>query len=175
MRKYSSYEVNKMKKQMKSMFTKFLWPWLTTIFAASMAIPIFCSVVPVEAVWCTPSFAVSVNVNPPNSGRVNIGRIAQTREYTFLALPPGDDVVVEAIPAFGYRFDNWSGDLESNDPVLNVRVDGIKNLTANFSLIITKWLIAIIFVSISTLLLLQWRKGKLEHLIKESPGEESTR
>ncbi len=47
-------------------------------------------------------------------------------------LPEGTAVVVSAQPAPGYVFVGWTGDVQSQQPVLNVALDRPLDLTANF-------------------------------------------
>lgn len=47
----------------------------------------------------------------------------------------GNDITIQAIPEFGYRFDNWTGDIppgHENDNPLAIHVDSNKSITANF-------------------------------------------
>ena len=45
----------------------------------------------------------------------------------------GISVTVEAVPAFGYVFDGWSGDLSGSANPAVLQLDCTKNLTASFS------------------------------------------
>ena len=110
-------------------------------------------------------------VSPPNSGRVSFGGLPQSRNPAIKAFPRGTDVVVEAMPVFGYRFGNWSGDIEGNDRAFNVRIDNTKTVTANFYRIIPNWLIAIIVVGIAAPLLLRWRRRRLKYLTQTGPQD----
>jgi uncharacterized repeat protein (TIGR02543 family) len=42
-------------------------------------------------------------------------------------------VKLEAVPASGYRFANWSGDLSGSDNPTTITMDSAKNVTANFT------------------------------------------
>ena len=42
------------------------------------------------------------------------------------------DVLLDARPFNGYRFSHWSGDINSSQNPITIRVDGNKNVTANF-------------------------------------------
>jgi hypothetical protein len=69
---------------------------------------------------------IRVNQKPPSS---------YPSVYTFSS---GTKVYLEAIPAFGYRFSNWAGDLPGTiDPTI-ILIDCNKNITANFS---ANWLL----------------------------------
>ena len=45
------------------------------------------------------------------------------------------EIILEAVPAPGYQFDGWTGDLESEDNPLTLAMDCSKLVRANFSLI----------------------------------------
>ena len=77
-------------------------------------------------------------------------------------VPIGTNVVMEAIPTFGYRFDNWSGDLYSSERIIHVNLDNITYVTANFSRIVPNWLIATIVAAVAVPLLLWWRRKHLK-------------
>lgn len=52
------------------------------------------------------------------------------REYTF---PPGQTVTLEAVPAPGYRFVGWSGDVAGDNPSASLVMSCAKSVTANFA------------------------------------------
>ncbi|MFC2024502.1 hypothetical protein ACFLTJ_02860 [Chloroflexota bacterium] len=103
-----------------------------------------------------------VYVSPPNSGRVSFNgeEITQLMNYASRDFPRGTDVVLEAIPAFGYRFNYWSGDIKGNERAFKVRMKNSKRATANFSRIIPNWLIAISVIAISAPLLFRWLRRR---------------
>jgi hypothetical protein len=76
--------------------------------------------------------------------------------------PYGTDVIVEAVPALGYRFDNWSGDLEGNTKSITVRVGPSKRVQANFVQLIPNWLIAIIATATAVPFLVRWRRRSVK-------------
>ncbi|MBM4462040.1 MAG: hypothetical protein FJ012_01730 [Chloroflexi bacterium] len=45
----------------------------------------------------------------------------------------GEDVTITATPAFGWRFDHWSGDASGTNATVAIHIDGNKRVTANFS------------------------------------------
>jgi hypothetical protein len=53
-------------------------------------------------------------------------------------------VTLEAVPAPGYRFDNWSGGISSSERLIIIKAGKDRTVTANFSRIIPIWLVAII-------------------------------
>lgn len=54
--------------------------------------------------------------------------------YPFTYTFGGDTyVILEAVPAFGYVFNNWSGDLSGTTSPTTVKMDCDKTITANFS------------------------------------------
>ena len=55
--------------------------------------------------------------------------------YPFtLYFDDGAAVTVEAVPAFGYVFDSWSGDLSGTANPATLVIDCDKNITAGFSI-----------------------------------------
>jgi xylan 1,4-beta-xylosidase len=46
----------------------------------------------------------------------------------------GDWVTVTAIPDYGWKFDQWSGDASGNNVTTVIHMDGDKNVIASFSL-----------------------------------------
>lgn len=72
---------------------------------------------------CTPTYNVSVLVSPANSGTV----IPSGGTFT-----SGVAITLTAQPAKGFRFDYWSGNASGISNPLNLTVDSVKNITANF-------------------------------------------
>ena len=63
-----------------------------------------------------------------------------TAAYRYPASAPIQDgkAVLEAVPAAGYRFDGWTGDIDGKDNPLTLEMDCPKMVTANFSPLNTK-------------------------------------
>ena len=55
-------------------------------------------------------------------------------------LPLGTEIRLSAVPAFGYRFHGWSGDIVSSDPQITATLGLTTELTANFSPVMPLWL-----------------------------------
>ena len=72
-----------------------------------------------------PLYSLSVSVEPFGSGTV-----------TFLppggAYSAGADVTLTALPAPGFAFDHWSGDVSGAEVAVVVTMDGDKAITAHF-------------------------------------------
>ena len=76
-------------------------------------------------------------------------------------LPLGTEIRLSAVPAFGYRFDGWSGDIVSSDPQVTATLGFTTSLTANFSLVTPLWVIpAAAAIVILLLLLRRHRRGR---------------
>jgi hypothetical protein len=71
-------------------------------------------------------------------------------------LPLGTEIRLSAVPAFGYRFDGWSGDIISGDPQVTATLGLATRLTANFSLAIPLWVIPVAAAAIAIPLVLFW-------------------
>lgn len=89
-------------------------------------------------------------------------------------LPLGTEVKLSAVPAFGYRFDGWSGDITSDSREISSKLGFTTRLTANFSPLMPFWLIPVIAaaVVIPLLLLLRRHRQARQALPKSEPLEE---
>jgi len=70
------------------------------------------------------TFTVTANISPLNSGTV-------TGDGIYLS---GNSAFLEASPAEGFSFSNWSGDTSSTNNPISLLVNSDKNVTANFLL-----------------------------------------
>ena len=69
----------------------------------------------------------------PSHGIVKVNQIAPSSypfEYTF---DSDTEVSLEAVPAFGYAFKGWSGDLSDATNPTTLKMDCDKSITADFS------------------------------------------
>jgi hypothetical protein len=73
-------------------------------------------------------------------------------------LPLGTEIRLSAVPAFGYRFDGWSGDIVSSDPQVTATLGLTTRLTANFSLVMPLWVIPVAAAITIPLVLLWWQR-----------------
>jgi len=71
------------------------------------------------------SFMLTTNVNPENGGDV-------TRNPNSTIYNEGTKVTLTAVPKDGYTFKNWTGALNSNNASIEITMDDVKILTANF-------------------------------------------
>lgn len=62
-----------------------------------------------------------------SSGGGTISRNPDKEKYL-----EGEDVELTAIPDQGHRFDNWTGDVSGDNPVVTIEMDTAKKVTANF-------------------------------------------
>jgi len=75
-----------------------------------------------------------VDVSPSGGGTIEINQTAPSSYPMTSTFKNGVSVRLEAVPASGYRFDNWSGDLSgSNTNPTTIVMSCSKNITANFS------------------------------------------
>ncbi len=76
-----------------------------------------------------------ITVNASNGGKIKLN----TLYFNPDELPwsgtyfQGNDVQLKAIPAPGYKFDSWSGAVNSTDPSISVSVGAASNISASFS------------------------------------------
>ena len=82
-----------------------------------------------------------LTVNKTGNGKVKVNKVSRTPTWTG-TFERGTDVTLEAVPDAGYRFNNWSGDLDSGDNPTEIKMNANKTVTANFTktytLVITK-------------------------------------
>jgi len=78
-----------------------------------------------------------VDVSPSTGGIVEVNEIALSSYPETSTFTSGSSVQLKAIPASGYRFDYWDGDLSGITNPSTIVVDCNKKLTANFSRIVT--------------------------------------
>jgi uncharacterized repeat protein (TIGR02543 family) len=90
------------------------------------------------------TFAISANKTLEANFEVKTYTLNVTAENGSVAKVPneqnynsGAEVVLTATPATGYEFTSWSGDATGSDNPLTVTMNSNKNITANFSLIVT--------------------------------------
>jgi len=79
-----------------------------------------------------------VNVSPDNSGTVKLNGLAATSYPSVSRISLYSTVALEAIPAFGYTFSNWSGALTGTTNPTSLYVDCDKTVTATFTPKISK-------------------------------------
>ena len=74
-------------------------------------------------------------------------------------LPLGTEVSLSAVPASGYHFDGWSGDIVSSDSQVTATLGLTTRLTVNFSPVMPVWVVPIAAAAITIpLVLLWWRR-----------------
>jgi len=74
-----------------------------------------------------------VNVSPVDGGVVEIDDETPPSLPVTRSVPSGATVRLEAVPAFGYRFDGWDGAVSGSDNPATVTMTCTKKVTASFS------------------------------------------
>ncbi len=69
----------------------------------------------------------------PHGGIIKVDQDASSSYPVTYTFKNGTNIRLEAVPAFGYRFNSWSGDLSGTDNPINIVIDCSKNIVANFS------------------------------------------
>jgi hypothetical protein len=101
-----------------------------------------------------------LSINIIGNGTVTING----EEYTGqVALSRDSEITLEAIPGTGYEFAGWSGDLESDQPEVNITMDSNKQISATFSIINTS-------VSLDPLALRVFPNPFTSHITIENDG-----
>lgn len=85
-----------------------------------------------------------MNVSPSHSGHINLDSTPVPSYPNYQSYTEAKNFTVEAVPAPGYRFIGWSGALSGTEPVTTLVLDGDKQLTANFALLLPLWLIIVL-------------------------------
>jgi hypothetical protein len=79
------------------------------------------------------SFRLTVDVSPADGGIVKVGQAASFSYPATYDFENGTYVNLEAIPASGYLFNGWSGDLSDNTNPTTIVIDCNKRIIASFS------------------------------------------
>ena len=74
-----------------------------------------------------------MDVSPSGGGIVKVNQNDPSSYPADFSLTSGESVSLEAVPAAGYRFENWSGDVAGTSHITNITIDCNKKVTANFS------------------------------------------
>jgi len=74
-----------------------------------------------------------VDVSPNDGGTVDVDQSAPSSYPDTSAFNSGANVSLEAVPAPGYVFSNWSGDLSNETNPATILMNCNKNIRANFS------------------------------------------
>lgn len=74
-----------------------------------------------------------MNVSPSDGGTVRVDQTAPSAYPATLTFKSGTSVRLEAVPASGYGFKNWSGDLSGTTNPTTIVIECKEELTANFS------------------------------------------
>ena len=72
-------------------------------------------------------------MNVSQGGSVTVNQTAPSSDSAAYTFKNGTHVRLEAVPAPGYLFDSWSGDLSGTANPTTIVVDCDKSITANFS------------------------------------------
>ena len=74
-----------------------------------------------------------MDVSPDNSGTVKVNGSAATSYPSVFSIALYSTVTLEAMPAFGYTFSNWSGAVTDTINPTSLYVDCDKTVTATFA------------------------------------------
>ena len=74
-----------------------------------------------------------MDVEPGGGGTIEVEQNASSSYPTTLSFETGTSVRLEAVPAPGYHFDNWGGDLSGTTNPTTIVIDCNKKITASFS------------------------------------------
>ncbi len=72
-------------------------------------------------------------VSPSGNGTVKVEQTVPSSYPATFTFNNGTEVHLEAVPASGYLFDNWSGGLSGTTNPTTIVIDCNKSITANFS------------------------------------------
>lgn len=87
-----------------------------------------------------------MSVSPASGGTVEIDGKSYTTYPATLTFSSAKSVVLVAVPAIGYTFKGWSGNIYTTANPSEITMTGTKNITANFVKIIPVWLLTLIVI-----------------------------
>jgi hypothetical protein len=87
---------------------------------------------PAGAAWGGASFTLTVDVSPSGNGNIKINENTLSTYPLTSTFASGTKLQLEALPAPGYSFTNWSGALSGSDNPATITIDCTKSVTANF-------------------------------------------
>ena len=113
-----------------------------------------------------------MDVSPSGGGTVQIDENALTSYPVTLTFSSGSYVQLEAVPADGFEFDSWTGDLSGTVNPTTIVIDCNKKITAHFSQVAgpSWWLISGI---IAGLIIVGATIGAIARRRVEARGEET--
>ena len=79
-----------------------------------------------------------MNVSP-EGGTIKVNETTPSSYPASYEFSNGTSVHLEVVPASGYLFDNWSGDLSGNTSLTTIMIDCDKEVIANFSKVMSCW------------------------------------
>ena len=115
--------------------TKIHFLWFAFILVVAMVAAVLGAQKPVEAGWPGSDFELTVNVSPGSSGGIKIDQATSTYFPDTSTFRSGAPIRIEVVPASGYRFEHWSGDLTGTTNPASLVIDCDKQITAHFSLV----------------------------------------
>ena len=74
-----------------------------------------------------------MDVRPSGNGTVKVNESAQSTYPFILTFGEGTPVIIEAVPAPGYFFSHWSGNLSGSANPIEIVLDCNKRITATFT------------------------------------------
>ncbi len=74
-----------------------------------------------------------MNVSPNGGGTIKVKHLVSSSYPATYNFSNGTKVHLEAVPASGYRFNNWSGDLPGTTNPTTIVINCNKSITASFS------------------------------------------
>ena len=79
----------------------------------------------------SPTYGLKISKSPPEGGSVEVSPSGG-------AIPFGAKITLTAVPATGYVFDHWEGDASGTASSTTVIMDGEKQVSAYFRIIVSK-------------------------------------
>jgi hypothetical protein len=97
-----------------------------------------------------------VDVSPSSGGAVKVEQAIPSSYPGTFTFRNDALVRLEAVPAAGYNFNNWSGDLNSTANPITILVDCNKKITANFSQGTSSWWLIGIIIAAAIIGMMVW-------------------
>jgi len=111
---------------------KRIWLYLVSALLLLLVLTITLVAQPADAGWPGNDFWLTVYVSPNGGGIVKLDQVYLSKYPSTSTFISGEPVRLEAIASSGYRFANWSGDINDITNPITIVMDCNRKVTANF-------------------------------------------
>lgn len=119
-------------KVVRTKMGKSIWLCLVSALLMLLVVTIVLRAAPANAGWPGNDFWLTVYVSPSGGGIVKVNQASLSKYPSTSTFTSGESVHLEAIATSGYRFANWSGDINDITNPITIVMDCNRKVTANF-------------------------------------------